>query len=171
MWKPVTKVDLFTFSDASHSGWGGYVVSLNDDILARGDWAPEDRGSLTCSTFRELKACMLVFKSCISEIKGKCILHRSDNKSTVRIMQVGSCKPHLKILALEIYKLAVKNNIILLSEWIPRGQNEQADYLSKITDFEDYMLNPEVFASLHKYWGPFSHDRFASYLTFQINKF
>ncbi|KAI8514466.1 hypothetical protein Bbelb_070570 [Branchiostoma belcheri] len=34
-----------------------------------------------------------------------------------------------------------ENHIHLTSEWIPRDRNEQADYLSKIVDFDDYKLN------------------------------
>jgi hypothetical protein len=171
IWHLKSKVDLFSFSDASDNSWGGYVIHFNEFILARGGWPIQFQGKATSSTWRELKAILLVFQSCIQFLRGKHILHRSDNQSTVRIIKHGSSKPDLQILAIQIFNLAVENGIIFLAEWIPRDENEQADYLSKIQDSEDYNLSELVFQRIDLAWGPFTVDRFASHLTNQIQKF
>lgn len=45
--------------------------------------------------------------------------------------------------------------------WMPRDQNSQADFFSKIVDFDDYSVIDEVFFHLEELWSPHSLDRFA----------
>jgi hypothetical protein len=171
IWLDVTKVDAISYSDSSDYGWGGFTVAFEGSIFARGDWEVQERGPLTSSTFRELKGVLLFFHSCIYKLRGRHVIHRSDNQNVVRILYHGSRKPLLQNLAVQIFKLAVANNIVLQAEWIPREGNDLADYLSKIKDVEDYMLHPIVFDAISKLWGPFSFDRFASLVTAQVRKF
>ena len=56
-------------------------------------------------------------------------------------------------------------------EWIPRELNQQADYLSRIVDYDDWKLNPIVFADLDCLWGPYSVDRFADASNAQLPRF
>ena len=44
---------------------------------------------------------------------------------------------------------------------IRRSSNEQADYLSRIVDFDDWSVSPHIFRFLDLKWGPHSIDRFA----------
>ena len=44
---------------------------------------------------------------------------------------------------------------------MPRSRNEQADYLSRIVDFDDWSVSPHIFRFLDLKWGPHSIDRFA----------
>ena len=53
----------------------------------------------------------------------------------------------------------------------PRKLNTIADYLSRQTDHDDYMLNPLHFAALDIVWGPHTVDRFATFRTRQIPRF
>ena len=39
-------------------------------------------------------------------------------------------------------------------EWIPRKQNEIADYISRIVDYDDWFVNPAVFVWVNELWGP-----------------
>ena len=73
--------------------------------------------------------------------------------------------------ALEIFSVCVDNSIRLEPKWIPREQNELANYYSRIVDHDDYMLNPSVFAWLDELWGPHSVDRFASPNNAQLDRF
>ena len=50
-----------------------------------------------------------------------------DNQNVVRILKFGSCKSHLQVEALKVFKACVANNIRLRPEWIPREENELAD--------------------------------------------
>ena len=44
---------------------------------------------------------------------------------------------------------------------MPRSSNEQADYLSRIVDIDDWFVSPRIFRFLDLKWGPHSVDRFA----------
>ena len=57
--------------------------------------------------------------------------------------------------------------------WLPRDQNSQAEFLSKIVDFDsDYFLHDEVFFHLDQNpWGPHSVDRFACSYDAKLPKF
>ena len=43
---------------------------------------------------------------------------------------------------------------------LPREQNSQADFVSKIIDFDDYSVNDEMFRHLDELWGPHSVGRY-----------
>ena len=95
----------------------------------------------------------------------------TDNQNVARILLVGSKKPLLHALAVKVFSLSVQNHIRLEPEWTPRDLNERADALSRIVDYDDWMLNPVVFADVEKLWGPHSVDRFASCHNCQIPRF
>ena len=61
----------------------------------------------------------------------------TDNQNVVRIIQVGSGKENLQAEALRIFELTVRYSIRLEPEWIPREQNQTADYISRIIDYDN----------------------------------
>ena len=70
-----------------------------------------------------------------------------------------------------MFSVCVNNKIRLEPEWIPRQQNELADYFSCIiVDYDDYMLNPSMFAWIDEIWGPHSINRFASPVNTQLER-
>lgn len=89
----------------------------------------------------------------------------TDNQNVVRILQVGSRKPDLHAVALKILALAVQYQIHLEPEWVPRELNERADSLSRIIDYDDWFLNPPVYADLDSAWGPHTVDRLPIFIT------
>ena len=56
-------------------------------------------------------------------------------------------------------------------QWIPRDSNTQADYVSKLCDFDDWCVSHEFFEFMNSFWGPHSIDRFASYLNAHLPRF
>ena len=64
----------------------------------------------------------------------------SDNQNVVHILQAGSRKPDLQKEALAIFYAALSGQIRIKPEWIPRTQNEQADALNYIIDYDDWGL-------------------------------
>ena len=56
-------------------------------------------------------------------------------------------------------------------EWIPRSQNDQADFLSRIYDPDDWGLSWDTFQNIDIVWGPHSFDRFANYLNAKLPRF
>ncbi|CAG2190707.1 unnamed protein product [Mytilus edulis] len=53
-------------------------------------------------------------------------------------------------------------NVSLEVEWIPRAENEIADYISRIIDTDDWGVAVHVFEYLDSLWGPHEIDWFAS---------
>ena len=110
-----------TYSDASESGWGGFAVQLGGQSV---------KESKMSSTFRELRATSLVLQSFAPQLRGKEVLHRTDNRNTEIILSVGSRKVDLHNEAVNIYKLCRSFDIRLTVEWISRDLNREADELS-----------------------------------------
>ena len=93
----------------------------------------------------------------------------TDNQNVVRILQVGSCKPHLQVGALKVFKACVANNIRLEPEWVPREKkNQLADYFSRIIDYD---IDQKVYKWLDTKWGPHTVDRFATCYNAQVERF
>ena len=94
----------------------------------------------------------------------------TDNQNVVRIIQVhvGSRVRELQVLAIELFSLALANQVIIEPEWIPRAENELADYVS---DYNDWMVNPNVFAVIDCKWEPHTIDRFADSYNTQLLRF
>ena len=80
-------------------------------------------------------------------------------------------KEHLNILALDIFQTAKDNNIDIEVEWLPRTQNERADYLSKIADYDDWTVKDCYFHAGTSIWSPCSVDCFASYKNRRVSRF
>ena len=113
----------------------------------------------------------MVLSSYAPQLQGKEVRHRTDNKNVESVLQIGSSSKLIHDEVLAIFKLGRKWAIQLYPEWVPLELNKQADYLSRQTDEDDYMLNPTYFAALDILWGPHTVDRFSSYKTQQIPHF
>ena len=77
------------YSDASSSGYGGYVVEIGPSI-SHGHWSPQEASM--SSTWRELKAVFAVLQSFAKKLQGHTVKWFTDNQNVVRIVQVGSKK-------------------------------------------------------------------------------
>ena len=82
-------------------------------------------------------------------------------QNVVRIVEAGSKKQHLQVLALSIFETCLQQGIRLDMEWIPHSLNDKVDYISRIQDFDDWRVNPQVFALIDSMWGPQAVDCFA----------
>ena len=158
------------FSDASSTGYGGFhnVVEVGPDI-AHGQWSQYE-ASLS-STWRELKAVSVVLNSFAPKLSGHRVKWFTDNQNVVRIVESGSKKQHLQVIALSVFKTCLQQGIRLDMEWIPRSLNDKADYISRIQDFDDWSVNPQFFSWIDSMWGPHSVDCFAHVDNTQLPKF
>ena len=157
-----------TFSDASDTGYGRYVVELGNEV-SHGLWS-EAEASLN-STWRELKAIHNVLLSFAAKLQGHKIKWFTDNQAVQSVVTNGSRRLHLQDGALSIFELCMRFSIRLEMEWIPRGENEQADFISRIIDFDDWKIDPHLFEYFDSLWGPHSVDCFASFYNAQIPRF
>ena len=131
------------YSDASDSGYEGYVIEHGPQI-AHGQWSPEE--AARSSTWRELCGVQRVLESIACSLKNERLRWFTDNANIVQILTVGSKKPHLQTLALSIFSVCMANQIRLEPEWLPREENVQADLINRIVDYDDWRLDPVVFA-------------------------
>jgi hypothetical protein len=120
------------FSDASGTGYGGYIVETPIDI-AHGMWLDSEKGN--SSTWKELTAVKQVLLSLIHILSGKRIKWFTDNQNMVSIVGKGSTKTVLQELALDIFSACLKFNVNIDMVWIPRSENDRADYLSHVELF------------------------------------
>ena len=81
-------------------------------------------------------------------------------------MQIGSMHFDLHLLASDVFFFCYNYGINLEVDWVPRSLNDKADYLSKIVDFDDWEVVPEIFQFLDSRWGPHTVDCFATFLQF-----
>ena len=95
----------------------------------------------------------------------------SDSQGACTIVDKGSPKLILHQLAIDIFVLALHNDITLCPQWIPRSENERADIISKFLDKDDWRINPMIFDQLNRLWGPHTVDRFSSHYNNQIQRF
>ena len=135
-WKKEPRAAVLTWSDASETGWGGHVAGAPGNV-AKGNWTGATMNAKMSSTWRELRAIALVLESVAEKLAGQICIHRSDNQAAVHIVKHGSRRSHLQEVAMEIHAICMKWSIKLEVEWVPRDENELADYYSKLVDRDD----------------------------------
>ncbi|CAC5423237.1 unnamed protein product [Mytilus coruscus] len=153
------------YSDASDTGFGGYIVETPQNI-AHGMWVESERSN--SSTWKELSAVKKVLLSLINIISGKKVKWFTDNQNVVSIVSKGSTKTILQNLALDIFSACLKYNVNIDIVWIPRTQNEKADFLSRIVDHDDWGISYYIFQLIESLWGPHEVDWFASDHNFKL---
>ena len=167
--KPKVSLEpLQIHTDASGVGYGGYLATLRGFTL-HGHWSLEQ--SVKSSTFRELLAIFLVLKSLAKHLEHQKVKIFTDCQSACRIVQVGSRVLELQDIAVKIFNICFVNDIMIEAQWLPRSDNQLADNLSKTVDLDDWQLHPQLFTMLHKSWGPFTIDRFASSYNKHLQRF
>ena len=69
------------------------------------------------------------------------------------------------------FSLSREYEVVIDIEWIPRTENEAADYLSKIVDFDDWSVEESYFRAVDSVWGPFTVDCFANSVNAKVSRF
>ena len=163
--------DLFVYSDASSTGYGGYIDSIKESEHF-GKWNKFEKKQ--SSTWRELMAVKYVLFHLAVCLEGQRIKWHVDNLNVVYILTNGSMKVSLHVIALEVSNFCSEHKIHLIPEWIPRDDNTYADSLSRFTDLYDsdeWEIVPRVFSYLGQKSGPHTFDRFASYKNAKCTRF
>ena len=154
--------DAVCYSDASATGYGGYITTKVTSP-AQGLWNPTE--CKMSSTWRELVALFRTMQGLQFDLTDKNVKWFVDNKAAASILRVGSRKRSLHSVALQILNLCREINCTLEAQWIPRDLNRLADELSKNhpgRDRDDWGLYWHQFAHIDAQWGPHDVDRFAS---------
>ncbi len=156
------------FSDASEKAFAGYIVNMQG-YEAHGNWSAQE--AVMSSTWRELKAVQLVMESFCDNIKASTIQWCTDCKNVVNIIEKGSRKQHLNDISMRIYQSCVKYNINIIMKWIPRTENERADYLSNLLDVDDWGVTEEFFQKMDILFGKHDVDRFATFYNKKCDRY
>lgn len=156
------------YSDASSTGVAEFEVqTINDEV--HDSWLPSE--AVKSSTWRELCAVYRVLVSLVHVLGNQRVKWFTDNTGVCSIVAKGSMKPELQDLALRIFRFTMLNSIHLEVEWIPREQNERADYLSKIVEVDDWDISRNVLNMVQFKWGKLDTDYFASAHNAKLSRF
>ena len=80
-------------------------------------------------------------------------------------------KPYLQDLALHLFTSCLSNRITVDVQWIPRTENQEADAISKMIDYDDWETTQVLFQYLNDIWGPHTIDRFADNKNAKVSRF
>ena len=167
--KPPTFLHIIA-SDASNLGVG----SLLDNLNTKAARLLSETEKQKHSTYRELLAVSHALKSFLPKICHSKVKLLVDNQSAARIIEVGSMKPELHALAMEIFFTCLNHGISLATQWIPRHLNEAADSASRdaiMLDTDDWQLTSFFFSLINARWGPFTLDCFANHYNKKVDRF
>lgn len=162
IWRSYSLVPIIQY-DAGADGWGGHLVVNGVRHQARGAWAADERHGMRSSTWRELEGLYRLLLSVGHLLKGFRVLARGDALNVFYLLDRGGSKAeHLQEICLRLFWRCKSLQIDLVPDWVPRDQNQFADYLSKLKDVDDFGLQPEVFHEIVRRFGQLDVDRFAS---------
>ena len=102
--RPNFQSNVSLHMDASRTGFGGHSSSVNF-CNAAGLFSVNEQS--TGSTQRELMAIYYVLMSYRKNLISKKVKVYSDNQGACRILSVGSRKPHLQKIAIDIFKISL----------------------------------------------------------------
>ena len=87
--------------------------------------------------------------------QGHTVYHYTDNQAVPVIVEVGSKKPHLQKIALEIFEACKSKEITLIVEWKPREHPllQHADLGSKSFDLAAYSLDFQSFLVILEFFN------------------
>ena len=73
--------------------------------------------------------------------------------------------------AVKIFDTCKGKNLNLGITWISGENNKDADFISKLIDYDDWIVKNSTFKFLTKKWGTMTVDRFASYKNSKCPRF
>jgi hypothetical protein len=139
------KSSIIIYSDASNVAVAACTLEIDRKNFLK-MWTTDE--ALESSKWQELKAIELALCSFQHVFSGKSLNWYTDNQNCVKNVEAGSMKENLQGIAMSIFSICLINGISIYIQWIPREGNTQADYLSKIIDYEDWGVSEFFFLIL-----------------------
>ena len=140
---------LLRSTDASNFAAEGFIEI--SDLVMHTPWPLSDASK--SSTWREIKAVELCLLAFIDILRGSLVTFYADSQNAASIVLKGSRVPELQVFVVSIFNTCRQNNVDLSTVWIPREQNAQADFFSRIIDVDDWQTTTEFFEFLGTMWG------------------
>ena len=155
----VTTARVSVYTDASDDGWGGTC-----GLQSIGDVFTPQEYRLHINA-QEMLAVIKVLHHFLPIIKGKNVLVRSDNRTTVAYInkQGGVRSRIVHLLAVELLEWAGVNLQSLVAKHIPGKENTGADLMSRGGPrASEWKLNPRLVRLMWQHFGKAEVDLFAS---------
>ena len=153
-----TETYFSVVSDASNEGMFAYQLEnwtgLEYQVLLRELFSAQE--AKCSSTVRELLALQNIYCSELGDrFMGSTVYHYTDNMAVPTIVQVGSKKPHLQDIAVNIFEACKKKEIELIVEWRSREHPllQHADLGSKSFDLAAFSLDFQSFLVILEYFN------------------
>ena len=144
---PITKV----YSDASNSGIGTCFEIKGKKYLIQKNFSSTEK--CRSSTWRELEAIYYSLCSLPKSLNNNLLFWHTDNFAASKIVESGSSKPELQEKGVKIFDTCKVKNINLEITWIIREINMDADLISKLIDYDDWIVKNSTFKFLTKKVG------------------
>ena len=118
-----------------------------------GQWTAEE--VLKSLTWWELSTVNLILLSVVRKRVNAHLHSFTHNQNVLQLLQVSSTKHDLHVheTVLRVLSIAVQYHIGLEPKWVHVEFNERNDFLSRTIDYNDWYLNPAVFAWLDSIMG------------------
>ena len=165
-------VTYTTYSDASDMACATVLTPCPErkKLVVNRMFDPEEMK--TSSTERELLAVLHGLTQFREILKGSSLNWYTDAQNVARIVRRGSPKPYLANLAVAIYHITSQQDINLNMIWVPRDQNEEADFWSRVRDFDDWGISSVWFHKICQYFNfTATIDRFADNTNKKLPRF
>ena len=159
---------FYITTDASKSGWGCILETKS----ANGNWTEIEAEEHI--NVLELKAIYFGLKSFFKSTKSAHIRIKSDNTTAIAyINSMGGVKSkECLTVAKEIWTWAIDHDLHLSAEHIPGSKNVLADKASRVFDENtEWELMDRYFSKIHRKFGSFDIDLFASRLNKKVDKY
>jgi len=168
------KIDLVLTSDASRSGWGGFIHLPSQTTPLHetwGFWSPAE--SARSSNWREATATNLTLRALAPHLIDRAVLIQTDNQSNVSALaKKGSSILPLSRIAKDTLQFCQENRIQITVQHVPGLLNTRADSLSRVKkDSTDWKLHPDLYLRVAAIWGTPSVDLFATRTNRQTTRF
>ena len=92
------------------------------------------------STWRKLEAIYYSLCSLPKFLNNNSLFWHTDNFAASKIVESGSSKPELQEKAVKIFDICKVKNLNLEITWISRENNKDADFISKLIDYDDWIV-------------------------------
>lgn len=177
--KPTQHTHVF-HSDAGAGGYGGALDSSGalSELFSTGMWDWQIcRGYLSgpqrkmSSTAREALALLKCTKAFAPTLRNSVVTAYVDNQALMFAWRKGSMRIDIHENLVRLFRVCEEASIVLNVVWVPRAQNDLADFFSKLPGPGEWRLHRPIFNRLQAKWGPFDVDRFASDQNRQLDTF
>ncbi|CAJ0608350.1 unnamed protein product [Cylicocyclus nassatus] len=148
-------------TDASAHSVGAILLDAQGNQLSTTHRELPQNLILESSTARELFAIVFGLSTFASHIDSG-VLVNTDSQAASVILRKGSISLTLHELAETVWDIEQREGINIIVKWIPREQNLEADWASRLIDYDDWRISNTIFERLSNRWGNPNIDMFAN---------